>query len=257
MIKTPFGKPMNVLILAAGLGTRLKPLTDTMPKALVPVDGRSLLQILMEKLKRESDDLSVVVNVHHFGQQIIDFLNDNGGFGLHVQVSDERDKLLDTGGGIRKAAGMLGNDRPLLVHNVDILSDLNLADFYSRHLADTQCAATLIVSERETSRYLLFDCQNRLVGWTNVTTGEVRSPYKNLDLTACKKYAFSGIHILSKSLLDVMQTWKDRFSIIDFYLSVCDKTIIRGEVHNDMKFLDVGKLNSLTLAEKLVHELDL
>ena len=249
--------PMNVFILAAGLGTRLKPLTDTMPKALVPVDGRPLLQILIEKLKRESRELSVVVNVHHFGTQVIDFLDSNDRFGIRLQVSDERDKLLDTGGGIRKAAEMFGDDSPVLIHNVDILSDLNLSGFYSRHLADTQSEATLIVGERETSRYLLFDNNNRLVGWTNVTTGEVKTPFRDLDVTRCRKYAFSGIHVMSKSLLDAMRTWGDKFSVIDFYLDMCDKSIIKGEVHYDMKFLDVGKLNSLTLAEKMVHELDL
>lgn len=257
MTKTLQKKSMNVFILAAGLGTRLKPITDTKPKALVPVDERPLLQILIQKLKKECDELSVVVNVHHFGQQIIDFIYGNNRFGIQIQVSDERDGLLDTGGGIKKAAAMFHDDSPLLIHNVDILSDLNLSAFYSRHIADTRSDATLVVSERETSRYLLFDNQNRLVGWTNVTTGEVKTPFKNLDMTTCNKYAFSGIHVMSKPLLDAMRTWQDKFSIIDFYLDMCDKAVIKGEVHNDMRFLDVGKLNSLTSAERMVHELDL
>ncbi len=248
---------MNVFILAAGLGTRLKPITDTMPKALVPVDGRPLLQILIQKLKREGGELSVVVNVHHFGQQIIDFLDSNDRFGIQIQVSDERNRLLDTGGGIRKAAEMFNDEYPLLIHNVDILSDIDLEDFYSRHVADTQSEATLIVSERKTSRYLLFDDQNRLVGWTNVTTGEVRTPFRNLDVAACGKYAFSGIHVMSRPLLDAMRTWEDKFSIIDFYLDMCDKAVIKGEVHSDMKFLDVGKLDSIATADKMVHELNL
>ncbi len=248
---------MNVFILAAGLGTRLKPITDTMPKALVPVDGRPLLQILIEKLKRECNDLSVVVNVHHFGQQIIDFLKANDNFGIQMEVSDEREMLLDTGGGIKKAAQLFKNNDPVLIHNVDILSDLNLANLYSRHLEDSQNGATLVVSDRKTSRYLLFDDGERLAGWTNVDTGEVKSPYMNLDAGTCRRHAFSGIHIMSRPLIEDMNGWGDKFSIIDFYLKECNKTIIKGEVHNETRLLDVGKLNSLSLAEKMVKELSL
>lgn len=247
----------NVFILAAGLGTRLKPFTDTKPKALVPVGGKPLLRILIEKLKCQINDLSVVINIHHYGQQIIDYVSDNGQFGVHIQFSDERDKLLDTGGGIKKAAHLFGNSKPILIHNVDILSDIDLNDFYQRSCADKSCAATLLVSDRKTKRYLLFDEDNRLVGWTNVETGEVKSPYENLNVAHCQKHAFAGIHVISDALIRQMNSCGDKFSVIDFYLSQCGKHVIRGEVRNDIKILDVGKIDSLALANKMVETLGL
>ena len=166
---------MNALIFAAGLGTRLKPLTDTMPKAMVPVNGKPLLQILIEKLKTIGVT-KVVINVHHFAQQIVDFVNVNNSFGIDIRFSDETDMLLETGGGLKKASQLFDDKSPVLVHNVDILSNADLSALYeeAKH-------TTLLVSERQTQRYLLFDDNNRLVGWTNIATGEVKSPYKNLD----------------------------------------------------------------------------
>ena len=166
---------MNALIFAAGLGTRLKPLTDTMPKAMVPVNGKPLLQILIEKLKTIGVT-KVVINVHHFAQQIIDFVNANDSFGIDIRFSDETDMLLETGGGLKKASQLFDDKSPVLVHNVDILSNADLSALYeeAKH-------TTLLVSERQTQRYLLFDDNNRLVGWTNIATGEVKSTYKNLS----------------------------------------------------------------------------
>ena len=168
------------MIFAAGLGTRLKPLTDTMPKALVPVGGKPLLEILIRKLVA-SGFTEIVINVHHFADQIIRFVEEHDAFGADVRFSDESGKLLETGGGIKKAIPLLLEsgvaERPFLVHNVDILSNVDLRDFY-RH--GVGAAALLLVSERQTQRYLLFDEEKRLVGWTNVKTGEVKSPYKGL-----------------------------------------------------------------------------
>ena len=248
---------MNIFILAAGLGTRLKPLTDTMPKALVPVSGRPLLQILVEKIKRECRDPEIVINIHHFAEQITDFVASHQGFGLPVTFSDEREQLLETGGGLKQAAPLFRNHEPILIHNVDILSNVDLGAFYQQHAHSSlsDVAATLIVSQRTTKRYLLFDDDNRLVGWTNVETGEVRSPYPDLDVAKCHRYAFSGIHIVSQSLLSLMDTWPDRFPIIDFYLSVCHRVIIRADVRPDLQLLDVGKLDSLTQAEAMVQQL--
>ena len=246
---------MNIFILAAGLGTRLKPLTDTMPKALVPVGGRPLLQILVEKIKRECCDPEIVINIHHFAEQITDFVASHQGFGLPVTFSDEREQLLETGGGLKQAAPLFRNHEPILIHNVDILSNVDLGTFYQQHADDSDVSATLIVSERTTTRYLLFDDDNRLVGWTNIETGEVRSPYPDLDVTKCHRYAFSGIHIVSQSLLPLMDTWPDRFPIMDFYLSVCHRVIIRADVRPDLQLLDVGKLDSLTQAEAMVRQL--
>lgn len=245
---------MNIFILAAGLGTRLKPLTDTMPKALVPVGGRPLLQILIEKIQQQCPQPTIVINVHHFAQQIIDFLAAHQQFNLPISISDERSQLLETGGGLKQAASLFHNDDPILIHNVDILSNVNLREFYQSHLDDTSCAATLIVSERTTKRYLLFDADNRLVGWTNIETGEVRSPYTDLDVGQCRKYAFSGIHIVSKSLIRLMDTWTGRFPIMDFYLSVCHRVVIRADIRPDLQLLDVGKLDTIAQAEELVKQ---
>ena len=223
---------MNALIFAAGLGTRLKPLTDTMPKAMVPVNGKPLLQILIEKLKTIGVT-KVVINVHHFAQQIIDFVNANDSFGIDIRFSDETDMLLETGGGLKKASQLFDDKSPVLVHNVDILSNADLSALYeeAEH-------TTLLVSERQTQRYLLFDDNNRLVGWTNIATGEVKSPYKNLDPEKYHKYAFSGIQVFNQELLPYMDSWEGKFSIIDFYLSICDKAEIRCKVGRDLQLLD-------------------
>lgn len=244
---------MNALIFAAGLGTRLKPLTDTMPKALVPVSGKPLLQHVLDNLVT-SGFREIVINVHHFAQQIIDYLDTHPIEGIEIKISDERNLLLDTGGGIRQAATHFGNNNPFLVHNVDIMSNLDLADFYHRNTKHTNRGATLLVSKRNTSRYLLFNPENdRLVGWTNIETGEIKSPYPNLDIEACKAYAFAGIHLNNPlAILPLMKGWKERFSIIDFYLSVCDKIPIIADVKDDLQLIDVGKLDSLAKAEQFI-----
>ncbi len=239
---------MNCLIFAAGLGTRLKPLTDTMPKAMVPVAGKPLIEYLLRKVAAAGFD-KAVVNVHHFADQIIDFVS-SCDFGLKVAISDERYALLETGGGIKKAQSLLGTDQPFLAHNVDILSNLDLRQFYQMHRSSD--LTTLLVSRRATSRYLLFDDQRRLVGWTNVQTGEVRSPYPDLDVQRCEKLAFSGIHTISPAIFPLMEAWQGRFSIIDFYLSVCAAQTIRGVEVPHTKILDVGKIDALHEAEKFL-----
>lgn len=242
---------MQAMIFAAGLGTRLKPLTDRMPKALVPVCGKPLLAHTIARLKDAGAD-EIAVNVHHFSEQIVDYLAAHD-FGIDIRISDESDRLLDTGGGLRKALQLFSRqDLPVLIHNVDILSNIPLADFYASHQKDD---ATLLVSERQTSRYLLFDDNDRLVGWTNIATGEVKSPYKDLDVASCRRYAFSGIHCFSPRLGEQMKGFPDKFSIIDFYLAVCDKSIIKGYVQKDLKLLDVGKLDSLERADEFVGKL--
>ncbi|MBO4570737.1 MAG: NTP transferase domain-containing protein [Bacteroidales bacterium] len=230
----------KAFILAAGLGTRLKPLTDRMPKALVPVGGVPLLEQLFIRLKDAGYD-EIVVNVHHFADMIEEFLEQKGNFGLKVSVSDERDLLRETGGAIRHAAPLLGCDSGrFLVHNVDILSDLDLEWFDSRFGECSGQIADLLVTDRETSRYLLFDNTMRLVGWTNVKTGEVRSPYPDLDPAACRRLAFAGIHNVSEAALPLMASWPEKFSIIDFYLSVCDRCLIRGIEAEGVSIFDAG-----------------
>lgn len=239
---------MQAMIFAAGLGTRLKPLTDTMPKALVRVGGRPLIEHVVEKLKASGVD-KIVVNVHHFASQVVDYLHENGNFGADISVSDESSMLLDTGGGLKKARKLFSPDAPILIHNVDILSNVDLCWLYASHDGND---ATLLVSERKTKRYLLFDDGMRLVGWTNVETGEVRSPYKDLDVAACRMLAFSGIHVFSPRMFPLMDAFPDKFGIIDFYLKVCDKAVIKGCVMPGLRLLDVGKLGSLAEAESFV-----
>ncbi len=243
---------MKALVFAAGLGTRLKPLTDTMPKALVPVAGRPLLDHVFSKLRGSGFD-DITVNVHHFASMIRDYLasNDPG-----VHISDETDLLRETGGGILHARPFLEGG-PFLVHNVDILSNIDLPGFVSACREDA--LATLVVSERETSRYLLFDEELRLCGWTNIKTGEVRSPYPDLDPSKYRKLAFSGIHFLSGRIFDVFEdeNCPERFPIIDFYISVCGRYPIYGYVPEGLRMVDVGKLQTLSEAISFAKEFSL
>ena len=241
---------MQAMILAAGLGTRLKPLTDHVPKALVEVGGEPLLKQVIFKLK-DAGFSRIIVNVHHFSEQIIQYLEVNHYFGLDIRISDETNQLLDTGGGIKAAKHLFGDAR-ILIHNVDILSNIKLQRFYFAH---KEAAATLLVSERNTNRYLLFDDDMRLVGWTNVKTGEVRSPYPNLNVAQYKKLAFAGIHTFSPQLFPWMDSFPDRFGVIDFYLSVCNQVPIIGHVESNLKLMDVGKQETLHAAEQFMHQL--
>lgn len=241
----------QAFILAAGLGTRLKPLTDTMPKALVPVCGKPLLQHQIERLAA-AGFTRIVINVHHFANQIVDFvekykLQSANYKDVELLISDERTELLETGGALRHAAHLFDPDVPVLVHNVDILHNVNIAEFYAQH----QAAATLLVSHRDTSRYLVFDNDHRLIGWTNIKTGEVKGQALPLGERG-KLLAFSGIHVISPSLFTEMQAWPARFSIIDFYLEACQHSVIRGVEVPGFQMVDVGKLDTLATAEEFM-----
>ena len=244
---------MKAMIFAAGLGTRLKPITDTIPKALVPVCGEPLLKHVITRLKEAGVD-DIVVNVHHFADQIISYLEQND-FGVRIAVSDESDRLLETGGGIFHARDLLlSPEGRFLVHNVDILSDLDLRAFM-----DAWCPgalASLLVSPRKTQRYLLFDNDMRLVGWTNLSTGEVRSPYPGLDPSGYTMLAFSGIHQMSDDVFGVMESegMGERFPIMDFYLKVCDRYPIYGIKPASLELIDVGKLDTLAVAEEFIQK---
>ncbi|MCR5712427.1 MAG: nucleotidyltransferase family protein [Prevotella sp.] len=234
----------QAMIFAAGLGTRLKPLTDTMPKALVPVGGQPLLYHVVMRLK-EAGFERIVVNVHHFADQIIDYLKVNENFGLDIRISDEREQLLETGGGIKKAMPLFDPNSPILIHNVDILSNLDL-----RRLP--MDAPLLVVSQRQTKRNLLFDDDMRLQGWTNIETGELKGPVADSHLSPLKKLAFSGIHVFHPSLTPLLCEWQDRFPIMDFYLKACATHLIKGYEATDLRLLDVGKLDTLDQAEKFI-----
>lgn len=238
------------MIFAAGLGTRLKPLTDTLPKALVPIAGKPLLEHVILKLKAAGFD-EIIVNIHHFPDQIIDFLKANDNFGIRIEVSDERDQLLDTGGGIRKVASFFDDGKPFLVHNVDILSNADLRELYNQHLR-TNSLATLVVSKRDTFRYLLFDDNLRLNGWINEKTCETK-PVGLHKPELYNKLAFSGIQVLSPQVFDLMKELEPKFPIMDFYLSNAPTQLISGFIPADYKMLDVGKLNVLDEAERFVR----
>ncbi|MBR3444219.1 MAG: nucleotidyltransferase family protein [Bacteroidaceae bacterium] len=248
---------MQAFILAAGLGTRLKPLTDTMPKALVPVGGKPLLQHQIERLSAAGFS-RIVINVHHFGEQIIDFVErykaqSAANTAVELLISDERQELLDTGGALRHAAHLFDPAQPVLVHNVDILHNVDLARLYARHTADA-ASATLLVSPRDTSRYLVFDTAMHLIGWKNIKTGEVKGTIlpSSAEDGAGRLLAFSGIHVLSPSLLSEMQAWPARFSIIDFYLATCRHTTILGTEFEGFRMVDVGKIDTLAIAEDFI-----
>lgn len=243
---------MKAMIFAAGMGTRLKPITDTLPKALVPIAGKTLLERVIGKLA-DAGFAQLVINVHHFGEQIISFLDEHRNFGLDIQVSDERGNLLDTGGGIRKAAPLLAGSEPFLIHNVDILSNVDLAAVYREHL-ERKADVSLLVSERETQRYLLFDERQdeRLMGWTNIATGDVKSPYPDFEPGRYRRLAFAGIHVMGASALQHMQSWPDKFPIMDFYLAEAAKLNIKAQVAQGLEMVDVGKLYAIEQAEDFV-----
>jgi NDP-sugar pyrophosphorylase family protein len=248
----------QAMILAAGLGTRLKPLTDSMPKALVPVGGTPLLDLNIRKLQTQGYD-RFVVNIHHFAQQIVDYVAQQD-YAPLVHFSDETEALLETGGGLKKAALLFMDDEPVLIHNVDILDNVDYNWFLRQHQQDED--AVLLVSRRKTKRYLLFDNAMRLMGWKNIETDEIKSPYEYIRRTGLSQhgeplnmFAFSGIHSFSPRLFPLMNRFPDRFSIIDFYLSVCHRSHIVGLLKDDLRVLDVGKLDSLHEAEKFLEEM--
>lgn len=263
---------MQSMIFAAGLGTRLKPLTDRIPKALVRVGGKPLIEYVLKNLVAAGSK-RIVVNVHHFANQIIEYLQQND-FGVDIRVSDETEMLLDTGGGIKNAAPFFNTSEPVLIHNVDILSNVDLRALYNYACEaeiEQKVDAILLVSLRKTKRYLIFNKDMRLVGWTNVDTGEVKSPYETLhELTFTQPYdnnnvtneqygytlfAFSGIHVIGNKVFEAMNECSAKFPIMDFYLQYAKDLHFVGKVKNNLKLMDVGKLDTLAEADAFVKQL--
>ena len=246
------------MIFAAGLGTRLKPLTDTMPKALVPVDGHPLIEIVSRKLLRSGFD-SAVVNVHHFADQVEDWCKRQDW--MQFSISDERAMLLETGGAILHARKLLEGSGNFLIHNVDVLTNADLRSFAQCHRPDA--LATLLVSPRKTSRYFLFNPDTmRLAGWTNTNTGETVMADPSLTKEDCLALGFSGIHILSDRVFPLMENYvvdkpaPARFSIRDFYLSVAGQPPVYGVNVESFRMLDVGKPDALAMAHDFLASLD-
>lgn len=219
---------MKAMILAAGLGTRLRPLTDTIPKALVEVDGKPLLRHALEHVRRYGIR-EVIINVHHFPGQILEFLRINGDFGMEIAISDESDELLETGGGVKKASWFFHGDEPFLVRNVDVISDLDISGMNRFH-RENDAIATLAVRRRESSRFLLFDERMQLCGWENRVTGDRRMIREALSNVP---YAFNGIQILSAGIFPMI-TETGKFSLTDLYLRL-------GATYPIMGFQDDGE----------------
>lgn len=241
---------MKALIFAAGLGTRLRPLTDNLPKALVPVAGVPMLKRVVDKLYDAGIE-EFVVNVCYLKDKIYGYLEFSGLGGI-VAVSDEEGtEPLETGGGIKHAAPLLGAGR-FLVHNVDILSNLDVKWFLGQDREDS--LAMLLVTDAPADRYLLFDDAMRLAGWTNVRTGEVKSPYPDFNPETCRRFSFCGIHIISDRVFAIMEDWPDRFSIIDFYLAQAASHPIYGVPVPDLKMIDIGTPETLAVASARIGE---
>lgn len=245
---------MKAMIFAAGLGTRLKPITDTLPKALVPVCGKPLLAHVVGMLK-DAGFSEIVINVHHFADKIKAYVKEQDNFGIDIRISEEVKGPLETGGGIKFAKDLILPTDRFFIHNVDIIDNLDIKDFISRARPDS--LSTILVSERETKRYFLFDDDMKLAGWTNIATGEVKSPYGDINPDNYRKLAFAGIHNMSSGIFDAFDDlgFSGKFGITDFYIAACKKYPIYGIVPENLKMVDVGKIESLSEAERIIQEL--
>jgi len=240
---------MKAMIFAAGLGTRLKPLTDTIPKALVEVNEKTLLEHTIQKLI-QSGVTEIIINVHAFADQIINYLKNNNNFGIRIEISDETDLILETGGGLKKAAWFFDDDKPFILHNVDIISDIDLNQMYQQHIA-SNCLATLAMDNRETSRYFLLNQNLELCGWENSKT-KVKIISKSGKITS--KLAFNGIHIISPEIFTHFEN-DHIFSITSKYLELSKKHKIMAYKPDNTYWFDVGKTNDLAKADQFLKSI--
>ena len=238
---------MKAMIFAAGLGTRLKPLTDNTPKALIEVNGITLLEHAIRKLI-ENNVTEIIVNIHYLGQQIIDFLTEKKNFGIRIEISDERNELLDSGGGLKKASWFFNDDKPFILYNVDILSNININDMLQYHI-NSNSQVTLAVRQRKSSRYLLFNNELNLCGWKNIKTSE---EIISKTVSNPKQLAFSGIHILNPEIFNCLNQ-SGKFSIINFYLDISKIHFIKAYEHNADYWFDIGDINKLDEAKKFLN----
>ena len=236
---------LKAMILAAGLGTRLKPWTDNHPKALALVNGKSLLERNVKYLQQSGID-NIIVNVHHFAVQIIRAIQENKGWGSKIFISDETDAVLETGGGLKKAAHFFYGAEDFVLMNVDVLTDMPLNKMIKYHLTNKPLA-TLATTDRKTSRYFLFNENDELCGWRNVETGAEKIVKVSNVL---EQKAFSGIHVINKKIFSLMNQ-EGKFSMVDVYLNAARTETIKSFDHSQSKFIDVGKPQSVEEAEKL------
>lgn len=240
----------RAIILAAGLGTRLRPVTSEKPKALVHVNGIPLLDYAVKHC-RYYGVRDIIINVHHFPEMIIDHVRKNNSYGIRIEFSDERNELLETGGGIMKAAWFFEGCKNILAYNVDILSDLHIGNLIAYHESQSS-VATLAVRNRKTSRYILIDQSRRMVGWKNMATNETL--IKVVPHSRIKPLGFSGIQVLSPSILPLLSKYPARFSIMDAYIGVCKDHCIMSYQHDDGFWMDIGKLDMLAEADRVLSE---
>jgi NDP-sugar pyrophosphorylase family protein len=236
---------MKAMIFAAGLGTRLRPLTDTIPKAMVPVGGIPMLQRVIEHGIAHGID-EIIINVHYLSKIIVDFLQEKNHFGIQIHISDESEELLETGGGLVKAKLWLEGNKPFLVCNADVLTNINITEFFAKH-RESRRLATLAVRKRNSSRQLLFDATGRLCGRSNQKTNTLELKYPT-DTENISEYAFSGYHIIEPEIFKLIKR-SGKFSITDAYLDLCAEQDIQAYVHNDDVWVDIGSLEKLKEAE--------
>lgn len=245
---------MKAFIFAAGIGSRLKPWTDKHPKALAPIGDITLLDNVIKKLSLLPEITEIIINIHHFGEQIRDHICRNPIYS-NIIISDESSKLLDTGGALLKVADICENE-DILAHNVDIVSNYDMAEMIKFH-KEISSEITLFTSDRDTTRKLLFDNRGFLVGWTNTQTGEIKPPHINIDINNITSLAFNGVQILSSTAIRMLKEFnrtsgKDVFSVIDYYLWAMNKINISSFVPTgDFKWIDAGKPAALELANTL------
>ena len=248
---------MQAMILAAGIGSRLKPLTDNKPKALIEVNGTPMLEIVIKRLIRFGFT-KIIVNVHHLAYQIIDFLKVNDNFGIEILISDESNQLLDTGGAIFHARQLIDSNLPMLIHNVDVLTEIDYHEFYDFYMK-SDALVSLAVQKRSTNRYFLFDENNILCGWKNIKTGETKQSRKITGQAV--PMAFSGVHIIGPGFFEkalanhCFPSDSVRFSIIDVYLCLAALNKINAFDHSGTLFLDMGKHESLQAAARILKKM--
>jgi NDP-sugar pyrophosphorylase family protein len=241
---------MKAMIMAAGRGTRLRPVTESIPKALVPVRGVTMLEITIRSLMRAGVD-EIIVNVHHLAEQILRFLREKENFGIRIEVSDERDALLDTGGGLKKASWFFDDNKPFFIHNADVLSGTDLQLLYNAH-AQHQGIATLLVRHRKGNRQLLIENNNRLCGWINTSTGEKIMCYEPAH--SYFPIAFSSIHVVDPLVFKLIRQ-SGAFSIRDLYLQIAGAHPVYAYVDDDSPWIDVGTPQNLKRAADVARQL--
>lgn len=241
---------MKALLFAAGMGTRLKDYTQDKPKAMVLLAGKPLIQHAIEHLK-SFGITDITINVFHFAEQVISFIKEQNSFGIVIHISDERDQLLDTGGGLKKASRFLKGNEPILIYNVDVISNLNLNVLLTYH-QQQKALATLVVRSRQTSRYLMFDQNLQLAGWKNTGNGHTIISRDDAFATA-QPFAFSGIHIVQPEILELI-TEDGKFPIMDLYLRLSKEQTIKAYPDRSDLWMDLGKPEQLQVADELLRK---